>query len=230
MSTSPRTRSLRLPLAIALCCLATTVSTSVRADERPAEPAPTSSRAEVAETKDDGDEDREPFRVGAIAGIGFPRPFAIEALIKIDRVVALGAEYSFLPTMTLGGVKTSFSAIAADLRVFPFRGGFFVGLRAGHQSLSATTTLGVDGLGSITESGSAEAWFVNPRIGFLWTWKNGLTVGIDAGVQLPVSSSLSTTLPDGLPVQVTSSISSVASTFGNDVTPTVDLLRVGFLF
>jgi hypothetical protein len=176
------------------------------------------------------DEDDEPFRIGAVAGLGFPRPFAVEALIKVDRVLALGVEYSLLPKTTIGGVETDFWAIAADARVFPFKGAFFIGLRGGRQTLRASATANLGQLGTYTESGVAETWFVNPRIGFLWTWRNGFTVGIDAGVQVPIGPSLSTTLPSGLPAQVNSTVASIANTFGNETTPTVDLLRVGFLF
>ena len=67
-------------------------------------------------------EDRDHVRVGPLVGLGLPRPLAIEALVKIERVVGLGIEYSFLPRMNLFGVDTTFYAVAADLRLFPFRG------------------------------------------------------------------------------------------------------------
>src|SRR4051794_26909559 len=91
------------------------LSSVARADERD-RPA--------AEPTDRGDDDTDPLRIGAIAGVGFPRPLAIEALVKIEGVVALGLEYSLLPKTTLGGVETRFWALAADARVFPFKNGF----------------------------------------------------------------------------------------------------------
>jgi hypothetical protein len=184
----------------------------------------------ATEPMDRGDEDTEPVRIGAVAGVGFPRPLAIEALVKIGGVLALGVEYSTLPKTTIAGVDTSFWAVAADARLFPFRNGFFIGVRGGRQVLTATATANLGALGTFSESGEASTWFVNPRIGFLWTWQSGFTVGIDAGVQIPIGPSLTTTLPAGLPAQVDSSIASIANTFGNGVTPTVDLLRIGFLF
>ena len=184
----------------------------------------------ATEPMDRGDDDTEAVRIGAVAGVGFPRPLAIEALVKIDGVLALGVEYSTLPKTTIAGVDTSFWAVAADARLFPFRNGFFIGVRGGRQVLTATATANLGALGTFSESGEANTWFVNPRIGFLWTWHSGFTVGIDAGVQIPIGPSLTTTLPAGLPAQVDSSIASIANTFGNGVTPTVDLLRIGFLF
>lgn len=175
-------------------------------------------------------EDTDHVRVGPLLGLGLPRPLAIEALVKIERVVGIGIEYSFLPKMNLFGVETAFYAVAADLRVFPFRGGFFLGLRAGYQRISAAATVDIAQLGSLTESAVAESTFVNPRLGFLWTWANGFTIGIDAGVQVPVSSSITSTIPTGLVVAVDDSMVKVANALGHSPVPTVDLLKIGFLF
>lgn len=205
-------------------------SSTARADapqERPAEATVRRDHpAEVVARSDDDDA----FRVGAIAGIGFPRPLAVEAMIKAGGMLALGVEYSAMPRTNILGVDTRLWALAGDARFFPFKGGFFIGLRAGRQVLSASATIDLGSYGAYSQSGSAETWFVNPRVGFLWTWRSGVTVGIDAGVQLPIGATLSTTLPDGLPPQIDQTVASVAKTFGNGVTPTVDLLRLGFLF
>jgi hypothetical protein len=128
-----------------------------------------------AEPTGRSDEDQAPLRIGAVAGVGFPHPLAIEALVKIEGVLALGLEYSALPKTTIVGVNAKAWALAADARIFPFR-------------------------------------------------------GIDAGVQIPIGASLTTTVPAGLPPQIDNTIASIANTFGNGVTPTVDLLRIGFLF
>jgi hypothetical protein len=121
-------------------------------------------------------------------------------------------------------------ATPAETRDEPKDGnGFFLGLRAGYQRIAASATVGVATLGTITESATAESVFMNPWLGFLWTWANGFTIGLDAGVQLPVSASISTTLPEGI-VQLDSSMTRVANALGHEPTPTIDLLRVGFLF
>jgi hypothetical protein len=184
----------------------------------------------TAEPEDRSDDDTAPLRVGAVAGVGFPHPLAVEALVKIDGVLALGLEYSALPKTTIVGVDAKAWALAADARVFPFRNGFFIGLRGGRQVLTVTATADLGALGTYQESGEASTWFVNPRVGFLWTWRSGFTVGIDAGVQIPIGPSLTTTLPAGAPPQVDNTIASIANTFGTGMMPTVDLLRIGFLF
>jgi hypothetical protein len=173
-----------------------------------------------------GTDRRDHFRLGALGGLGFPRPLAIEGMVKLEKVVALGVEYSVLPTFSAYGVETTFHALAADARVFPLRGPFFVGLRAGHQHIGGVGTVTVNGLsgaGSVT----VDTTFVNPRLGFLWTFEPGLSVGIDAGVQIPVSPTVSSTLPAGSVAN--QEAMRVASAFGTSVLPTIDLIRLGFL-
>jgi hypothetical protein len=180
-------------------------------------------------------EEREHLRIGPLVGLGFPRPLAIEGFAKIEKVVGVGLEYSLLPRMNIAGADTSFKALAVDARVFPFRGAFFLGARVGRQWLDAKTTITVGQLGSFTESMSATTWFVNPRLGFLFTWASGITLGVDAGVQFPINptyerSGPATTAGVAQNTGVNQTLASVAGTLGNNVTPTVDLLRVGFLF
>lgn len=180
-------------------------------------------------------EDDERLRVGAVAGLGFPRPFAIEGMVKLEKQLSLGVEYSFLPRTTIRDVTTRFDAFALDANWHPFKGGFFIGLRGGRQWLSGSATLKVNNVGSFTESADAATWFVNPRVGYLYTFGSGLTLGLDAGVQLPIGATYERSGPAtaaGLAqgTTVDDTLKTVANVFGNDVTPTVDLLRVGFLF
>jgi hypothetical protein len=170
-----------------------------------------------------------PFQLGAYAGLSFPRPLSVEGLVTYDRIVGLGVEYSVLPAVTISGVHANFDAINADLRVFPFRNGFFAGMTVGHQRFDATGTVVLPmGLGSIPEEVTADTWFLGPRVGFLYTWPWGLSLGMDAGVQIPVAVSFTSTVPTELPQS--KAITDWQHTIGKDVLPTLDLLRLGFLF
>lgn len=177
----------------------------------------------------------EHFRVGPMVALGFPRPFSLEAFAKIEKIVGVGAEYSFLPPVNAAGVDASFKAIAADLRVFPFKGAFFIGARAGRQWLDARAKISAGEYGSFSETMAASTWFVNPRLGFLVTFRSGVTVGIDAGVQLPLSPTyerrgLATDSGLAAGTSTDKTLALIAGTLGNNVTPTIDLLRLGFLF
>ena len=183
--------------------------------------APTSETAEPKQKMDRTDH----FRIGAIGGVGFPRPLAVEGLVQIERTVGLGLEYSALPTITTSNVEVAYWAVAGDVRWFFMRGPFFIGMKLGMQHLAARAAMTVSAY-TVTERMTAETWFVNPRIGALWTFKPGFTVGLDAGVQLPITTSLTSTLPTSL---LPSEVTTTANALGNSVLPTIDLLRLGFL-
>ncbi len=189
---------------------------------------PSSSEHEEAEPP-------EHFRVGALFGLGFPRPLAVEAFSKFERIVGAGIEYSFLPRTTVGNADAGFDAVALDLRLFPFKNSFFVGLRGGRQWLGASARISAGRYGTITESMQAATWFLNPRLGVLHTFGSGITLGIDAGVQVPIGATYerngpATAMGIASQYEVDGVLVEVANALGNRTTLTIDLLRVGFLF
>lgn len=201
------------------------VGDSIAADSIAADsPAPVDADSNVAAR------DRERMRIGTLVGVGFPRPLAIEGFVKANRYVGIGAEYGFLPRTTISGAEIELKSAAADLRVFPFKNGFFVGVRGGRQWVDAKVTAS-SGPYTASASMNASTWFVNPRIGFLHTFTSGVTVGIDVGVSIPVAPELAIEHSQAaIADKSTRAMSSVANLLGNETTPTIDLLRVGFLF
>jgi hypothetical protein len=118
---------------LALSLSLTVCSSNAHADtEGVGEPGPERDRP-ANEPTDRSDEDTEALRIGAIAGIGFPHPLAVEAVVKVEGVLALGLEYSALPTTTIMGVSTSGWAIAGDVRLFPLRNGSSSACAAGDR-------------------------------------------------------------------------------------------------
>jgi hypothetical protein len=174
------------------------------------------------------------LRVGALAGVGLPRPLTFEALVGVDRTLAIGAEYSFLPRSTIGGVDTSFWAVAGDARIFPFRGPFFVGFRGGHQQLGGSMTATVGTFGAVTESMTVDTWFINPRIGVLWMWDSWFALGMEAGLQIPLTWEFSSSVPAGAAndarvKDAAGTLTNALDTLGTSVLPSIDLLRIGFI-
>jgi hypothetical protein len=225
-----------------LCAVASALVLSFAGRASAAEPPPPPYAASVSASaqpsdsaeptpEDERDEPRrERFRIGVLGGVGFPRPLAVEAMVKVERLIGLGVEYSVLPSLTISDVRTSFSAVAADVRVFPLRSGFFLGMRAGYQRLGGETTVVVRDFGSFPVSARVETVFINPRIGFLWTWEPGITVGIDAGLQIPIGSEISRDIPpfaEGS--EPDQELMRIARNIGQATLPTLDLLRFGFL-
>lgn len=165
------------------------------------------------------------FQIGAIGGVGFPRPLAIEGMVKLKRALGLGLEYGALPTITTPNVQVAYWSVAGDARYFFMHGPFFVGLKIGMQHLAANGAMTIASY-TLSEQMTLETWYVNPRIGVLFTWKPGFTLGIDAGVQLPITTNTISTLPLS---QLPTEVSSTANALGNSVLPTIDLIRIGFL-
>lgn len=201
---------------------------------------PTSQHATVdgpsSATGDRFDKRTDHIRFGALLGVGFPRPLTIEGVVKLERVLALGLEYSALPQITISEVRVRSSAIAVSVRLFPLHGAFFVGLRAGRQSLGAEAL--VSGYGyKVPVALGVDTTFLNPQLGFLWTWEPGVSIGVDAGLQIPLSSSTSSSVQTTVPNAVQPLLApaqhaaeSVAGAVGRTTLPTVDLIRIGVLF
>jgi len=170
----------------------------------------------------------KPLRIGALGGLGFPRPLVLEGMVRFRDVLGLGVEYGASPTISISGVDADFWSLSGDLRLFPLQGPFFVGLRAGYQHIGASTTITIAPLGSVAESATLDTYFVNPRIGFLWTLGPGITIATEAGVQVALSSNLASTVPAGVLARSPDATRAL-NTLGGAL-PTVDLLRIGLLF
>jgi hypothetical protein len=175
-------------------------------------------------------------QVGALVGVSFPRPLSVEGIVKVERVLAFGAEYSALPQISVSSVQLTCWAVAGSARVFPFGGPFFFGLRAGRQHLAADAPLSAYGY-TVPVGLTVDTTFLNPQLGFMWTWDPGIMLGIDVGIQIPLSSqsssSLGATLPAAAQTYVTpaqQNLESVAKAAGQTTLPTLDLIRIGFLF
>lgn len=217
----------RLLLALVVGAWSVNAHAYAEGPENEPNPPPPTADEPRHEATEGGDDDHRLVRVGALGGVGFPRPLELEAMIKLGDYVGIGAEYGVMPKLSIDGVDSRMWSFAGDLRVFPFRGIFFLGMRAGYQHVDSATTLSIASVGSISESAQLDTTFINPRIGILWTSKSGLTIGVDAGVQLPLNSTFSSTLPSV--VTESSQAVGIVSTFSG-VLPTIDLLQIGFVF
>ncbi len=230
-------RAASLGFVFCLLCAARASAQSVSFQPLPL-PPPQAAQGDRPASENDlfGAHRKDHLSIGVLAGIGFPRPLAVEGVMKIERLVLVGVEYSALPEVTVSQTSASASAVAGDVRVFPLRGPFFFGLRAGKQHIEAATTVSAYGY-SVPASLSADTVFINPRLGLLWTWAPGISLGIDAGVQIPLSTSTASSLPSTSNAYAAQaeksaqqSIESAAGLVGNAVLPTVDLLQLGMMF
>jgi hypothetical protein len=168
---------------------------------RPAQPV---QRARV-------DDEHQMFHVGAMLGlVSLPRPVDGEVFVKFRDLVSLGFSYSDFPNFAADPLLTAvgansagrvarlddFSSYEANLKIFPFQGAFFFGSSLGHQSLRGAVTESTVA-GPQTGTADVQSMYATPRLGFLWSWNSGFLLGVDGGVQLKLSSDVTTTLPPG---------------------------------
>lgn len=161
-----------------------------------------------------------PLRIGPLVGASIPRPVSIELFLKYKKALGLGLEYSALPSLNVDGVGLHASAIAGDLRWFVLDSPFFLGAGLGVQTLHGAAS--VDGFSGYADASKV---FFTPRLGLLFTFGPGFSVGADAGVELVVSHN--ETIVPALD-QITQNPLLVALTRGP--LPDVHLVRLGWLF
>lgn len=161
-----------------------------------------------------------PVRIGPLAGASVPRPISLEMFLRYKRSIGIGLEYSVLPTVNVDGISLHASAFAGDLRWFILDSPVFLGAGFGVQSLRGDATF--QGY-----AGDAEATkvFFTPRLGLLWTFQSGFTIGADAGIELVVSHRESFN-PDIDQIRN----NSIVATLTRDPLPDIHLLRLGWLF
>jgi hypothetical protein len=161
-----------------------------------------------------------PLRIGPIASLGVPRPVSVELFAKVANTIGVGIEYSFLPTMTVDIVTVRAQGVAGDLRWFVLGSPFFLGVGAGVQWLSA-----VGSTQGYTATVDASKTFITPRLGVMWTFGPGFSIGADAGVELPVAYTTTVAPPIE---QITDH--ALVKALTRSPLPDVHLARLGWLF
>ena len=168
-------------------------------------------------------------KFGVMVGlVSVPRPLNAELFVKFADLVGVGASYSALPgglsdlilsAANVHDASVTSAAFDGEVRLFPFRGSFFVGSALGRQSLTASATRngGTVNVDMIT-------LYATPRIGWLAIWDSGLSLSIDAGAQIPITTNATVT---GTNPEATDTAQSAARAVGNMVLPSVSF-RLGF--
>lgn len=120
---------------------------------------------------------------------------SIGGTLKITSYLGGGATFGLIPTVQLsyyGEAVVSYQHYDFYGRIYPFGGGFFIGAGAGYVTVEGTLTNTFDymGLSQDYESkGSVRTLVLTPVLGYLHTVGSGFSLGLDAGVQLPIAPS-----------------------------------------
>lgn len=182
------------------------------------------------------------LHIGAQVGvISLVRPLSLEVFAKSPTFGA-GLGYSAVPGFVgdallsaVGAKKGSttanlddFSAVELDLRYFPFSGAFFVGASGGRQHVQGTITESTM-TGRQTASLEVTSWFATPRLGWLWRYDSGFSIGFDAGVQLALASSKTVVVPAQASQSQKDSVNNLVDAASSIPLPALNL-RIGWLF
>jgi hypothetical protein len=197
----------------------------------------------AARAQDRGEpkESGSPVHVAAMLGVvSLPRPIDAEVMVRIANLFGIGLGYSDFPAfianplLELAGAKSEttdarldqFNAFDLDLRVFPFRGRFFVGASFGRQSLKGAVTEGTP-FGPQTATVDLTTWYGTPRVGWVWTFEPGFVLGFDLGVQLKLISDRTVTVPPGATPEIRDRVDNLADLGASYPLPSLRL-RVGW--
>ncbi len=187
------------------------------------------------------------FQPAILLGIlSVPRPVQVEALVRVRRSVAVGVQYSMLPTLSLPGnaARLELDATQLTFRWFPFHGAFYLGSGFGYQRLRASIGQTIDG-GDLRVLADMSTLFLSPQLGWLWLTRSGFAIGINLGVQVPLPRDPNVSVTyNGQPLPTQGGPAGVATSASDDKNkvgdvariimrypiPNIDLLKIGFAF
>jgi len=207
---------------------------------------------------------QQPLRIGPMLGVGLPNLLSFGVLLIFERYFGAGINFGLIPTVRLsyyGQATLAYHEYDAFLRAFPFAGGFFVGMGVGYETVSGTFHGQMDTSAYsnlvppgyqipnplvYASSGHVRTLILTPQLGYLYTSDIGFSLGLDVGVQVPVTSSQiafngQLTMPPNTPKQLVDDVNSqlrypadtrvrnTLQTIGRTPLPTLNV-RVGWLF
>jgi hypothetical protein len=161
------------------------------------------------------------FLIGAVVGVGLPNLLNFGLTTKLARYFGLGFNVGLIPktTITLYGEATlKYRQYDAYARLYPFGGALFLGAGFGYASAKGTLTRKVDlsayqpllpelpASVELVSDAHASALVLTPQVGLFHTLESGFSVGLDAGLQVPVKQGdieFSTRIPPNTPQEVT---------------------------
>jgi hypothetical protein len=170
-------------------------------------------------------------------GVGAPDGMRFGVFAKWKGVIALGGAFSTLPETKLPGLGASVVRVGGEAfaRVHPFQGAFFLGVAGGYAQTKGAMADQVEAFRQVQRvetRGYANAVYVAPHLGFQWMLPMGLTVGFDAGVEIPVVSHDPTfdAAKYGLvvPIEPTGSAADATHFVATMPVPVIHILELGY--
>lgn len=178
-----------------------------------------------------------PVRLGPTFGAGAPDGLRVGVFAKWKGLLGAGGAFSYLPTLTIPGVEATVTRASAEgfLRVHPFRGAFYLGVAGGYVQTKGSMTEQTKAfrqLASVHTNAYANSVYIAPNVGFQWMLPFGMTVGFDAGVEIPLVTNgpIFDAAKYGLvvPIEGTGELADAIRTATTIPVPVVHLLELGY--
>jgi hypothetical protein len=195
-----------------------------------------------------------PFRIGPVVGVGLPGLLSFGGAIKLTKYFGAGLNVGIVPELQFdyyGDATVSYQSVILYGHIHPLGGGFFLGAGVGYAHVRGTYAEDFDLSEEFdpnffdttfryTSEATVQTLVLTPELGYFFTFKSGFTMGVDAGVQIPIAPSeikfegrVDSDLPDEVVSQFTRQTDErVASTLervGQTIIPTVGI-KMGWLF
>jgi hypothetical protein len=167
-------------------------------------PAAAAEPAKPADTRKDKDEEDDadgifgPFRIGPVLGAGIPNLISFGGTAKLTRYLGFGLNIGLIPTVKIamyGEATLSYQEYDVYGRIYPFGGGFFLGVGVGYETVRGTL---VNTIATgypqypqldITSEASVRSMVLTPQIGYFYTFGAGFSLGLYGGAQVPIAAS-----------------------------------------
>lgn len=219
--------------------------------------APADKNDEKVEPSDETHGVFGPFRIGPVIGVGLPAFLSFGGAIKLTKYFGAGINYGIVPTLQFayyGDATVAYQGVDIYGHIHPFGGGFFLGAAIGYAHVRGTYTdtfdiseyapvpiPGVD-LKSFdyTSEATMQTLVLTPELGYFYTFKSGFTLGVEAGLQIPVAPSeieFKSHVDDDIPDEVVNRfvtptderVQETLERVGQTILPTIGI-KMGWLF
>ena len=206
---------------------------------------------------DDTDGVFGPFRIGPVIGVGLPSFLSFGGAIKLTKYFGAGINFGIVPEIQFayyGDATVSYQSVNIYGHIHPFGGGFFLGAGIGYAhvrgtyadefDISAYAPAPIPGVNldsfPYTSEATVQTLVLTPELGYFFTFKSGFTMGIDAGIQIPIAPSeidfeshVDSDIPDAVVERFTKPtderVESTLERVGQTILPTIGI-KIGWLF
>jgi hypothetical protein len=145
-----------------------------------------------------------PFRIGPVLSFGLPSLVGFGGMVKLTRYFGAGVNVGLIPEVTFeyyGDAKVSYQEYSGYGHVHPLGGGFFLGAQIGYARVrgSYATTVDLRAYAALypglppslayTSRATVQTLVLTPEIGYFHIFGSGFSLGVDAGLQIPIAPS-----------------------------------------